>query len=154
MLEDCCELLNWWIQLWRRLLPLWPGRIEVWMSVSQYEVFLYSNLLGWRSCLVIHASLSTCWHLSTYHIGYCYNLPLLFLFADLLYLFFSCDYSSIPHHRPTDLTCLHNHFLPLASLDFFDSFSLTCMYFFAIPLHSISFYLLSHSSRLSQVSGI
>ena len=51
--------------------------------------------------------------------------PILFFWT---YLFFFCDYSSFPCHRPADLTCLHNRFLPSTSSDFYDSFLITRMY--------------------------
>ena len=70
------------------------------------------------------------------------------------YFFFSHNYSSFPYHQPTDSTCLHNCFLPSASLDFFESFLLMHMYFFMIPSHSINFHLLCHCSGPFQVSGI
>ena len=69
-------------------------------------------------------------------------------------LFFSCNYSSFPRHRPADSTCLRNHFLPSGPSDFSDSFPLTCMYFFTIPSHSTMFLLLSHCSGTFRVSGI
>ena len=71
---------------------------------------------------------------------HCYVLPL--FFVSQTYLFFSHNYSSLPHHQPADYTCLCNCFLPSTSLDFYDSFLLTCMYFFIIPSHSIKFLLL------------
>ena len=55
-------------------------------------------------------------------------------FVPWTYLFFSCNYSSTPHHWPADSTCLCNHFLPSTSLDPYESFSLTHIYFFMIPL--------------------
>ena len=58
------------------------------------------------------------------------------------YLFFSCDYSSLPCHRPANLTCLCNCFLPSASLDFYDSFLLTVytsLWFHRIPPCSFCF---------------
>ena len=70
--------------------------------------------------------------------------PILFFWT---YLFFSCDYSSLPCHRPADPTCLRNRFLPSASSDFSDSFLLTHMHFFAIPSHSTMFLLLCHLLR-------
>ena len=78
--------------------------------------------------------------------------PYSFLFSDLL--FFSCNYSSLSHHRPADYTCLHNRFLPSTSLDFSNSFLLIHMYFFAIPSLSTMFLLLCHCSRTFRVSGI
>ena len=70
------------------------------------------------------------------------------------YLFFSCNYSSLPCHQVADLTCLHNRFLPSDSLDFYDSSSLTHMYFFTIPLYSTLFYLILLCSGTFWVSGI
>ena len=63
-------------------------------------------------------------------VQHCSNLYVLthklLCFALIPFSFFH-DYSSLPHHRPADYTCLHNCFLPSASLDFYDSFLLTHM---------------------------
>ena len=69
----------------------------------------------------------------------CYILPLFISFLGLIF-FFSHNYSSTPCHRPADSTCLHNCFLPSASLDIYNSFLITYMYFFVIPSHSTTFH--------------
>ena len=91
-------------------------------------------------------------HLSLHLLTHVMIYPVLFF--SWTYHFSSCDYSSFPHHWSADYTCLHNCFLPSASLDFHDSSSLTCMYFFAIPSHSTAFHLFHPCSGTFRVSDI
>ena len=74
-----------------------------------------------------------------------YDLPL-FLFFGLI-VFFLHNYSSLPHHQPTDSLALHNHFFPFNSSDFSLSFILMPMYFFTIPSHSITLSFVPESSK-------
>ena len=107
---------------WRREFPIFLGHVVGGKSRDGIP----SSILVLKCCLELFRKLL-------------WFTPILFFWT---HLFFSCDYSSLPCHRPANLTCLCNCFLPSASLDFYDSFLLTVytsLWFHRIPPCSFCF---------------